>query len=157
MPHDRSDSSRQCASGRISARLRHRATILGRFSIIGVFAAGIDIAFSNVLFFIVQLGPVTSKAIAMAIATTVAFIGNREWTFQQREFSRSARAQYVRFWMANLIGFAINVSIVAAGSRMLDLDDLVTYNLVANVVGIGLATTVRFVLYAKWVFTSIRQ
>lgn len=134
--------------------LKHRLGVLSRFGVVGAVAASIDIGVSNALFFGTPLGPVTAKAIAIILATTVSFVGNRQWTFRARQYSRNVKQQYGRFWIANAAGFAVNVGVVAIAAHYVDLDDVLIYNVVANVAGLGLATVLRFALYSSWVFAK---
>jgi len=137
-----------------AARYRQAGGILGRFGTVGVVAALIDIALSNLLFFVVGLGPVTAKFLSVAAGTTVAFFGNQRWTFRHRRYQRTPTEQFVRFWVANVIGLLVNVAVVQIADRLVQLDDLLTYNLIANVLGIGLASALRLLLYSRWVFHS---
>lgn len=124
---------------------------LAKFGTVGAVAAVVDIGGSNLLRFGVGLGPLTSATISVTAATTVAFLGNRYWTWRQRERSSLAR-EYFLFFVLNGIGLLIALLCLGFTEYTLKLHDPLAYNLSKNVVGLGLGTAFRFWSYKKWVF-----
>lgn len=131
--------------------LRTGQRLLARFGVIGALAFVVDVGTFNLLRHAVELGPLTSKTLAVVVATTFAFLGNRSWTFGERERSSASRA-YLLFFAAN--GIALVIALVCLGftSYVLGLTSPLAENISSNVVGIGLGTLFRFWAYQRWVF-----
>src|SRR5689334_23361211 len=83
----------------VRARLGALVRELSKFGTVGGIAFAIDLAIFNVL---LQSGAETllAKTISTVLATTVAFIGNRFWTWRHREHGHLAR-QYTMFFLLN--------------------------------------------------------
>ena len=84
------------------------------------------------------------------VAATLAFAGNRYWTFRHRAASGLGR-EYFLFFVLNGVGLLIQLLCIGFTHYTLKLDDHFSYN-VALIVGIGLGTLFRFWSYKKWVF-----
>ena len=128
---------------------------LGKFGVVGAVCYGIDIALFN-LFLAVLHEPITPKVISTVIAATVAFVGNRFWTWRHRERSGLAR-EYPLFFGVNLVGLGIGVACLWAthnwlGSYWPVLTTAVADNISGNVIGVGLASLFRFWAYRRFVF-----
>lgn len=131
--------------------LRTGQRLLARFGVIGALAFVVDVGTFNLLRHVVELGPLTSKTLAVVVATTFAFLGNKSWTFGERE-QRSASRAYLLFFVAN--GIALLIALVCLGFTyyVLGLRTPLAENISSNVVGIGLGTLFRFWAYQRWVF-----
>ena len=115
----------------------------------------VDVAVFNALRYAGDPGPLehkplTAKAISVAVATCVTYLGNRHWTWKHRE-RRAIHREYVLFAVLNLVGLVINLAILAFVNYVLDLRDPVSNN-VANLAGIALGTLMRFWSYRRFVF-----
>src|SRR5687767_2709844 len=73
---------------------------LARFGTIGALAFVIDFGGTNLLRYGVGLGPLSSKVIATVVAATFAYLGNRYWTWRDREQTGLAR-EYILFFILN--------------------------------------------------------
>ncbi|MFD2083313.1 Putative flippase GtrA (transmembrane translocase of bactoprenol-linked glucose) [Actinopolymorpha cephalotaxi] len=124
---------------------------VAKFGTVGAAAAVVDIAGSNLLRFGVGMEPLASKAVSVAIAATVAFLGNRFWTWRHRA-RHSLAKEYLLYFALNAVGLAIALAVVGFTYYVLRLHGPLAYNLSANVVGLGLGTLFRFWAYQKWVF-----
>ena len=132
-------------------RFEHLVAELARFGMVGSVAAVVDIAGSNVLRFGVGLGPLTSKTLSVAVAATLAFLGNRFWTWRHRARQNLAK-EYFLYFVLNAVGLLIALLVVGFTTYVLGLDGPWAYNISANVVGLGLGTLFRFWSYKRWVF-----
>jgi putative flippase GtrA len=132
-------------------RVEHLVAELAKFGTVGGVAAVVDIAGSNILRFGLDVGPLTSKTISVAVAATVAFLGNRFWTWRHRARQGLAK-EYVRYFALNAVGLAIALGVVGVTVYLLRLDGPLAYNLSANVIGLGLGSLFRFWSYKRWVF-----
>jgi putative flippase GtrA len=131
-------------------RFRHLIHELAKFGVIGIVAFAVTWGGTNWLHFGLQLGPLTSNTIATVVAATLAFAGNRYWTFRHRAASGLGR-EYFLFFVLNGVGLLIQLLCIGFTHYTLTLNDHFSYN-VALIVGIGLGTLFRFWSYKKWVF-----
>lgn len=125
---------------------------LAKFGIVGATAAVVDLAGAAYLHGAVGIGPLTAKAISVAVATVLSYVGNRFWTFRGRA-SHSLAREWIVFFVLNGIGLLIAEAAIAFTYYGLDMRGAIAY-MAANVAGTGLATIFRFWSYRKWVFVA---
>jgi putative flippase GtrA len=151
---DRANPERMIVPVRIAIalydRFRYLIHELAKFGVIGIAAFAVTWGGTNWLHFGLQLGPLTANTIATVVAATLAFAGNRYWTFRHRAASGLGR-EYFLFFVLNGVGLLIQLLCIGFTHYTLKLDDHFSYN-VALIVGIGLGTLFRFWSYKKWVF-----
>lgn len=123
-----------------------------KFGVVGLIALVVDVGIFNVLLAgPLHTHPVTCKVISVSIATVVAYIGNRFWSFRARAKSGYGR-EFVMFFVLNGVAMLISISVLAFSHYVLDLTSALADNISANVIGLGLGTLFRFWAYRKWVF-----
>jgi putative flippase GtrA len=144
---------------RVRAALRGSlAGELARFGAVGVVALAVDVIGFNVLRFAGGEGPLydrplTAKVLSVAASTTVAYLGNRLWTFRhQRSSTAAMHREFALFVLFSAVALGIAVSCLAVSHYALGFTGPVADNIAANVVGLGLATAFRFWSYRRWVF-----
>jgi putative flippase GtrA len=139
---------------RLYQRFRHLVHEMSKFGIVGLVAYVVDTTVFVVL--VLNLESLTAKTIATAIAATVAFIGNRFWTWRHRARSGLAR-EYGLYFFFNAVGLAISLAILGISHYGLGalwpffqtpLADVVA----ANVIGLAAGTIFRFWAYRRFVF-----
>lgn len=137
--------------------MRERLAELMRFGFVGGLAFIVDAGLFNLLRFgpgeILGHKPLTAKVVSVAVATVVAWLGNRYWTFAARRTDNRAR-EFVAYAVANVIGMAIAVGCLAVSHYVLGLTSPLADNIAANVVGLGLGTIFRYLAYRSFVFTG---
>jgi putative flippase GtrA len=132
-------------------RLRRRFGTLvhemGKFGTVGSVAFACDLAIYNVL---LQLGTetLTAKTISTCLAATVAFTGNRFWTWRHRE-RRSLAREYTQYFLLNAVGLGIGLSCLAISHYGLGqiwpaLQSQLADNVSGQLVGTALGTLFRF-------------
>lgn len=126
---------------------------LAKFGVVGAVAYVVDVGVFNVLRVGLEEGPLVSKTVSVVVATTVAYAGNRHWTFRHRGRSGLAR-EYVLFFVLNGVGLGIALACLAVSHYMLGFTSALADNVAANVVGLALGTAFRFWSYRRWVFTD---
>jgi len=150
------------------ARLRGAVDILYRemlkFGAIGALAFVVDLYVFNVLR--VGVWPVTEaplghktvlcKVISVSVATVVAWLGNRYWTFRHRRRA-TARAEFVLFGVMNVGGLLIAMACLGISHYVLDLTSPLADNVSGNGIGLVLGTLFRFWAYRQFVFTDLRE
>jgi putative flippase GtrA len=125
---------------------------LAKFGIVGGIGAVIDLGGAAYLHGKAGFGPLSAKAIALAVATVVSYLGNRYWTFRHRGGHTLLR-EWVVFFMLNVIGLVIAEATIGFTYYVLGYHGPVAYNL-ASFAGTGLGTVFRYFTYKRWVFIS---
>jgi putative flippase GtrA len=134
----------------VYVRFRQIIHEFAKFGIIGVIGliitnAGYALLHSN------GVGPVTSATIATIVATTVAYIGNRYWSFAHRERTSVPREGLI-FFLLNGIGLLIQDAAVAFNAYVLHNEHHKLAEFLALNIGIAIATLFRFWSYRKFVW-----
>jgi putative flippase GtrA len=145
--------------GGLYTRFEHLVHELGKFGIVGAVAYAVDLAIFNGLLS-AGLEPLTSGTVSMAVAATVAFIGNRFWTWRDRERSGLHR-EYALYFTFNLGGLIIALTCLAISHYGLGaiwpvFTSQLADNVAKNLVGTALGTMFRFWSYRRFVFRSVR-
>ncbi len=136
--------------------LRARVVELARFGSVGAVAFVVDMGTFNLLRFgpggLLDAKPLTARVIAVVVSTLVAWLGNRLWTFADRRSGQQGR-ELGLYAAINLLGIGISVGTLAVSHYLLGMTGPLADN-VANVVGVGLGTIVRYLGYRTFVFTG---
>ena len=134
-----------------------RRTELLKFGAVGAVSFVVDLGLFNLLRFgpgdVLESKPLTAKVVSVAVATLVAWVGNRYWTFSDRRTSSRGR-ELAGFVVVNLGGLVIGVGCLAFSHYVLGVRSPLADNLSANVIGLALGTAFRYVAYRRLVFTG---
>ncbi|MGN6610898.1 MAG: GtrA family protein [Angustibacter sp.] len=128
-----------------------------KFGAVGALAFVVDIGLFNLLRFGLGDGgpleskPLSAKVISASVATVVAWVGNRVWTFRHRRRNRAAH-ELALFVVFNVAGMLIALGCLAVSHYGLDLRSARADNISANGVGLVLGTLFRFWAYRTFVF-----
>lgn len=138
-------------------RLQQLASVFWRevakFGVIGAVAFTIDLVLFNVLFYGPMQGHLaTSRIISGVVSTSFAWVGNRTWTFRHRR-NRAAHHEALLFFAVNAVGLLISTGYLNATHDLLHWTSRLAVN-VNNIVGIGMATLLRFYAYRTLVFVA---
>ena len=131
---------------------------LARFGAVGAVALAVDVVGFNLLRFAGGEGPLydrplTAKVLSVAASTTVAYLGNRLWTFRhQRSSTAAVHREFALFVLFSAVALGIAVSCLAISHYALGFTGPLADNIAANVIGLGLATAFRLWSYRRWVF-----
>lgn len=124
---------------------------LAKFGTIGVVNFFVNMAVANILWAtLLHSSELKAKAIATVVAATCAYFMNRHWTYRHRPKS-TLRREYSLFFLFNVVGLLIEVSVVGVAKYGLHQTSLLVLN-VMSVVGILLGTVFRFWAYRTHVF-----
>ncbi|YAL82557.1 GtrA family protein [Dermacoccaceae bacterium W4C1] len=124
-----------------------------KFGIVGAICLVIDLGGFNLLVDGPLEGKVTTaKIVSGLIATAVAWIGNRWWTFRHRQ-NRPVSHEVTMFFVVNGIALALSSLWLAFTHYALGMDSRLATNLNAFI-GIGIGTLFRFWAYRKVVFSG---
>jgi putative flippase GtrA len=138
---------------RVHDGLGHLARELVKFGMVGLVAFVVDVALFNLLLHLTDK-PLTSKTLSTVVATTVAYVGNRLWTFRRRSRAGVGR-EYTLFFLLNGVGLAIALGCLATSHYLLGFTSRLADNIAANVVGLALGTAFRFWSYRRFVFPAL--
>lgn len=128
---------------------------LSRFGVVGAVAFLVDLGGFNLLRLVVGTGPLTSKVLAVVLATTFAYWANRHWAFAHRGSQRDrvgAAGEYGLFFVLNGVGLGIALLCLAVSYYVLGFTSPLSENIAANGVGLVLGTAFRFWAYRRFVF-----
>jgi putative flippase GtrA len=130
---------------------------MGKFGIVGGIAFIVDSLVYTVLHD--SLGYIWAKVVSTVIAATLAFIGNRFWTWRGRSGKKMHR-EYLLYFVFNAIGLFIALACVWVSHGLLGavwpdifrtrLADVIS----AQIVGTAIGTVFRFWAYRTLVFTG---
>ncbi len=128
---------------------------VGKFGTVGGIAFAIDFAIFNVLLY-AGAESLLAKTGSTIIATTFAFVGNRYWTWRDREHTNMAR-QYTMFFLLNAVGLGIGLACLAIshyglGSIWPEFQTPLADNISGQLVGTAVGTLFRFWSYRRFVF-----
>jgi putative flippase GtrA len=127
------------------------AAELSKFGTIGVINLVVNFAVFNVLVLtFLRHGELKAKALATVVATTCAYVMNRHWTYRDRPKSTLHR-EYSLFFLFNIVGLVIEVSVVGAAKYGLHQTHILVLN-ACTAIGILLGTVFRFWAYRTHVF-----
>jgi putative flippase GtrA len=126
------------------------------FAAVGACALTVDIGGYNALVHLGGTGvlddqPLLAKTLSVTAATSIAYFGNRHWTYRHRPRGRFAR-EYTLFVALSAVGLTIALTCLAVSRYVLGLTSTLADNLAANVVGLALGSLFRFASYRRYVF-----
>lgn len=138
------------------ARFRREIHELGKFGIIGAIAWVVDTAVFKACLD-ANANQYLAAVISTLVSATVAFLGNRFWTWRDRRGS-SLHREYVLYAFFNAIGLFIAIGCLLVNDKVLGaLWPSVFHTQLASIVakngvGLVLGTTFRFWSYKRFVF-----
>jgi putative flippase GtrA len=141
----------------VRERFGHLLHELAKFGVVGAVAYLVDfITFNALRSGALSEKPLTAKLISTVLATTVAYFGNRQWTFRHRE-RQGMRKEYSLFFGFNAVGLAIALGCLGISHYLLDLTSPLADNVSANLIGMALGTVFRFWAYRRFVFVQAER
>ncbi|WP_147251452.1 GtrA family protein [Blastococcus sp. TBT05-19] len=140
--------------------LGDRGRALGReasgFMAAGTFGVAVDVGLYNALVHLGEHGllddqPLLAKTISLVAGTSVAYVGNRFWTYRDRPRGSVAR-EYSLYMALSTVALVISLACLAFSRYVLDLRSPFADNVSANVIGLALGSLFRFLTYRRYVF-----
>ena len=127
-----------------------------RFLLVGGVATVVDVGLFNLLHYDLLdvglvIGPLSAKVASTLVAGVVAFVGNRQWSFGAKEPGR-LHAQALAFVAVNAAALVLALLPLGIARYVLGLTSVLALNVAGNVLGLFLATALRFWGYRRWVF-----
>jgi putative flippase GtrA len=125
---------------------------LSAFGVVGAVCFVLDLGIFQLLYVHTGAGPVLAKLVSTVIATTVAYFGNRYWSFSQRART-GIRREYSLFFLINALTLVLSLAVVAVVHHGLHQDSALVLQM-ANVGSIAVGTAIRYLAYRRWVFPA---
>ncbi|HLP23583.1 MAG TPA: GtrA family protein [Microbacteriaceae bacterium] len=134
-----------------------------KFGVVGGFGYVIDLSISNALWaYGLSTGnsswvfsPVGGKMISTSVAILFNWVGNRYWVFRAHR-RRDVLKELLEFVAVSVGGMFIALAVLWFTHHVLGYHSLLANNIAGNVVGLGLGTIFRFLLYRYWVYGNHR-
>ena len=139
---------------------RERGRALGReasgFAAAGALGLAVDIGGYNMLVHMGGQGwlaeqPLVAKTVSLVAGTTVAYVGNRFWTYRDRPRGSLAR-EYTLYLALSGVALGIALGCLAVSRYIFGLASPMADNVAANGVGLALGSLFRFITYRRFVF-----
>lgn len=133
-----------------------------KFGVVGLVGYTIDVTVFNLLrlgllgdehFF---QGPIGAKIVSVTLATIVTWFGNRYWTFREHRRANFL-LELVEFGAIQVVGLGIGLLCLWISHYVLGFTSLVADNISSNIIGVGIATAFRFLMYRFWVYGPHRK
>jgi len=131
---------------------------LARFGVIGALGFIADVGTFNLLRFAGGEGPLhdyplSAKVVSGTLATIVAWLGNRFWTFRNTRRDK-AHHEFLLFALVATMGTLMAMACLWISHYGLGFRSPLADNISANGVGLALATVFRFWAYRRHVFSQ---
>jgi putative flippase GtrA len=134
-----------------SAKMREAAQELTKFGTIGALSLVVNAVATNVMWKFDPGSKLTGSIIGTVIATVVSYLGNRYWTYKDRD-SIGRHRELVLFAVVNGIGMLIESVPLAFFDYILNMDSTLAANVAKYIVGVPLAMVFRLWTYRTWIF-----
>ncbi len=95
--------------------------------------------------------PIFGYVIANLVGAVISYRGTRSWAFRHRD-TRFADGGRTAFVVISVVTMALPMACLWISRHGLGLDDPVSDNISANVIGLALGNAARFVLTRQYVF-----
>lgn len=126
---------------------------LAKFGAVGGVAFVVDVGVYNLLrLALLDDRPIGAKVVSVAVATVVAWLGNRWLTFGDAERRRRPAVEAALFGVMNVLGLAIAAACLYVSHYVLGFTSALADNVAGNGVGLVLGTAFRYAAYSAVVF-----
>ncbi|MFD5318327.1 GtrA family protein [Streptomyces sp. NPDC127098] len=132
-------------------RMRGIAHEVAKFGTVGALGVVVNVVVFNLCTQGAGLAPVRSGVLATTAAIVTNYVGNRYWTYRDRDKSGRSREASL-FLLFSGVGMVIENGVLALSHYGLDFTSSLADNVAKNVVGLGLGSLFRFWSYRTWVF-----
>lgn len=150
--------ARPAATG-VTDRSRRLLSEVGRFLTVGGAATLVALVLFNLLVHGLRTGeravladrPVLAYVLANSVGMVISYRGSRSWAFRDRP-PRQADGGRSAYVLINLVTMSLPIACLLVSRDVLGLDDPLSDNIAANVIGLALGLGARFYLFRRFVF-----
>jgi putative flippase GtrA len=137
-------------------RFAHLIHEVGKFGVVGAICYLIDLGVFTFCEVVLDWAWFPALVVSTVISATAAFVGNRYWTWKDRERSALHR-EYGLYFLFNLVGLAISTVALLLSHDVLGgvwpfLQTTLADTVSGKVIGVGFASLFRFWAYRRFVF-----
>lgn len=134
-----------------------------RFLVVGVLATVVSVGGFNVLVHgtpwdgraLLASEPILGWVVANVAGGLIAYAGARSWVFGHRTNGKATVANTALFFGIGAATMLIPLVFLVFSRYALGLNDQLSDNISANVIGLGVSTAARFWLFRRYVFTHV--
>ena len=134
----------------VQARVGHLLHEVAKIGIVGGISYVVTVFVNYAYLYFQKNDELTAYVVANVVATGVAYLGNRYWTYKERE-SGGAREMGL-FVAINGIAIAIQTGIAALTTYVLDMNSHLEIFFSKFILGIGIGMAFRFWCYRTFIF-----
>jgi putative flippase GtrA len=132
-------------------RVRNAVHELAKFGTVGLIALVVNVIATNLMWKAFPSEKLTGSIMGTFAATVVSYIGNRFWTYKDRDSIGRSR-ELILFVVINGIGLLIETVPLALSAYVLHFDGTLESNIAKYVFGMPLGMLFRLWTYRTWVF-----
>jgi putative flippase GtrA len=137
----------------VSARVRKAGPELSKFGSIGAIAFVVNILATNAMWHMMPNKRIIGSIVGTAFAIVVTYIGNRFWTYKDRD-SIGRHREMVLFVIVNLIGMLFESLPLAVAQYIIHWDTTLEANIAKYIIGTPLGMVFRLWTYRTWIFPA---
>ena len=143
----------------MSSRWQRLLTEAGRFLAVGGAATAVSLGIFNLLLHGYNTGdhamladePILAYVLANTVGMVISYHGSRNYAFRDRP-STHADGGLTAFVLINVVTMLLPIACLTISRDVLGLDDPVSDNIAANVIGLVMGLGARFYLFRTFVF-----
>ncbi|MEZ0113771.1 putative flippase GtrA [Catenulispora sp. EB89] len=132
-------------------RFEHLVHELSKFGVVGAAALLVNIAVLNGMLLAVKDKQIVATIVSTVVATCVAYVGNRYWTYKDRDKIDRHR-EMLFFFLINGVAAVIEVMFVFIAKYGLGEDSTLAVNVAKYVFGMPVGMLFRLYCYRTFVF-----
>lgn len=132
-------------------RFEHLVHELSKFGVVGAAALLVNIAVLNAMLLAVKDKQIVATIVSTVVATCVAYVGNRYWTYKDRDKIDRHR-EMLFFFLINGVAAVMEVMFVFIAKYGLGQDGALAVNIAKYVFGMPVGMLFRLYCYRTFVF-----
>jgi putative flippase GtrA len=132
-------------------RFEHLVHELSKFGAVGAVALVVNMGVFNAFLVAMPGKQIFARVFATIVATCVNYVGNRYWTYKDRD-KIDRRREMLFFFLVNGVGSVIEVMFVFISKYGLNQDGTLAVNIASYVFGLPVGTLFRLYCYRTFVF-----
>lgn len=118
-----------------------------KFCLVGFTNLGIHLLLFFLLTRFAGFHYIFASVLAFIVAVSWSFFINKKWTFRNHDCNH--QEQYVKFFIANIIAFTINILLLSVFIELLHL-----YDILAQFIASVICSFINFTINRFWAFKS---
>lgn len=134
----------------VYGRVEHLVREVAKFGIVGGLSYIVTVLVNYAYLYFQKNDELTAYIVANIVATAVAYLGNRYWTYQERE--SGGTREMVLFAAINGVAIAIQTGITALTYYVMGMHSHVEIFFSKFILAIGIGMAFRFLCYRTFIF-----